>query len=340
MRNDIKSLIIGNRLTQSVLSALRLKELSCFGWRIWWKHILFRYMFLKYRLHHLEIHELIIEISDTCNAKCLFCTTGMENRKKEKKKRKKFIEPDFFEKIVHYCKQQNFIQKDTVVNLINWGEPFLHPEFEKIIEISHLEHLNIFLSSNASVFPKISNNFNASCIKYMIFSMPGFSQASYDKIHQLNFEQVISNISKIVETFRISNPNIFFIIHFHVYRFNVHEIEAAYKFTKDLKIHIYPYFAFINDYERHRDFLLGKSSPNDLELIKKFLFSKREIPYLPMKKCMFFNKVLINPAGECELCCINRTKIGNIFEMTPEKLSKCFEESKTCKECLPLGIPN
>ena len=334
MRNDIKSLIIGNRLTQSVLSALHFKELSWLGWRIWFKYILFS-------KPYVPKNELIIEISDTCNAKCSFCTTGIENRKKGgKKERKKFIEPDFFEKIVHYCKQQHFIQKDTNVCLINWGEPFLHPEFEKIIEISHREHLNIYLSSNASVFPKISKNFIASCIKNMVFSMPGFSQASYNKIHQLNFEQVKSNISKIVETFRISNPNIVFTLFFHIYRFNVPEIDAAYKFSKGLKMMFYPYFAFINDYEMHRDFLLKKSSPNDLELIKRFLFKKCEIPIKLIKTCPYCNRILVNPDGECELCTIKRTKIGNIFEMTPEKLSKCFEESKICKECMQLGLMN
>ena len=200
---------------------------------------------------------LAFDISNICNAQCYYCQTGFRNRNKIPpcNRRAKFIEVPLFERVLRYLKAQGFVEEGTKIHLYNWGEPMLHPEFAKIIEISKKENCLVALSTNAAVLPKLPDTFDASNIGFVKFSMCGFSQASYDKIHRFNFERIKENIEIIVRTFRQHGFVGEFYIYFHVYQFNLHELQAAYDFAKTLSITCHPVFAVINDWEKLKDYL-------------------------------------------------------------------------------------
>ena len=121
-----------------------------------------------------------------------------------------------------------------MLGLYCWNEPLLHPDFCEIIKICEEEKCLVSFSTNASVRPKVPDNFDAVCIGAISLSMPGFSQASYDKIHQFDFERIKLNIEWMVKTFRKHGFFGFFVVRFHVYQFNIHEIEPARKWARSL----------------------------------------------------------------------------------------------------------
>lgn|GEM_PF-3657057 len=47
--------------------------------------------------------------------------------------------------------------KNSFVALYNWGEPFLHPDFESIVKILDFRNIKFQISTNASKIPKISS---------------------------------------------------------------------------------------------------------------------------------------------------------------------------------------
>ncbi|MCS4454451.1 hypothetical protein JTT00_04835 [Clostridium botulinum] len=61
--------------------------------------------------------------------------------------------------------------------------------------------MSFALSTNASKVILLDNN-ELKNLKYITFSMCGFSQKSYDKIHGFNFEQIKRNISEILDNFK------------------------------------------------------------------------------------------------------------------------------------------
>ena len=131
-----------------------------------------------------------VEITGTCNAKCYYCQVGYDNVNHVKSMKKPYLSIDDFRETVRYLKAHEFLKKGDRLVLYAWNEPFLHPEFSEIIKVGREEDCLMSLSTNASVRPKLSDDFDATYIGNVSLSMPGFSQASYDKIHQFDFERI------------------------------------------------------------------------------------------------------------------------------------------------------
>ena len=292
--------------------------------------------FSQYTAKHLAF-----DICNVCNAQCYYCQTGFRNRNKIPcNKGAKFIEVSLYEKILRYLKTQGFIEADTKIHLYSWGEPMLHPEFSKIIEISKKENCLVALSTNAAVLPKLSPSFDASGIGFVKFSVCGFSQASYDRIHRFDFERIKANIENIVRTFRQYGFVGEFYIYFHVYQFNLHELQAAYDFAKKLNITCHPVFAVINDWEKLKEYLQNTLPQEYLNNVARDLLTGVGMGNLkPTDRCPMAPNLTIDAGGRCILCCLVDEDLGDVFEMTPEKWRRLHAESATCRECMQLGIP-
>jgi MoaA/NifB/PqqE/SkfB family radical SAM enzyme len=70
------------------------------------------------------------EIVGHCNAKCRYCPTGSARHPVGG-----FIDSAQFEQALNILFKHNLIHHQTCLYLFNWGEPTLHPEFGKIINI-------------------------------------------------------------------------------------------------------------------------------------------------------------------------------------------------------------
>lgn len=290
--------------------------------------------------HYTEKH-LAFDICNVCNAQCYYCQTGFANRHHIPcHKGNAFIEVGLFERILRYLKAQHWIETETKIHLYNWGEPMLHPEFARIIEIAAQEHCWVALSTNAAVLPKIPENFDARPIGFIKFSMCGFSQASYDKIHRFDFERIRNHIEQIVKTFRQHGFVGQFMLYFHVYQFNVHELQAAYDFAQKLQIACHPVFAVINDWEKLKQYL-QKTLPNDYlhQVAQDLWMGYSTKDFHPVSDCPMEHNLTIDANGRCILCCLVDEDLGDVFEMTHEKWAQLHQQSRTCQQCKTLGIP-
>lgn len=77
--------------------------------------------------------KITLDISNICNAKCKWCTTGINNRSKASISR--FMRANEFEDIINYCLDHSIINQNSDVELYSWGEPFLNPEILDILDI-------------------------------------------------------------------------------------------------------------------------------------------------------------------------------------------------------------
>jgi MoaA/NifB/PqqE/SkfB family radical SAM enzyme len=302
-----------------------------------WKGICAAKRFLAYKRNHRR-KAIIIEISNICNARCYYCQTGYDNRQGATISEPHFMEVNMLEKILQYVHQQGFLQGQSLITLHNWHEPLLHPDFAAIIQtIGRRKHL-IEVSTNANVLPTIPSNFDASPIAMTVISMCGFSQASYDKIHQFDFEHIKRNIEMLVKSFRKHGCFGRFVIAYHIYQFNTNEIPAARAFAQSLGIDFWPNFAFIADGERLSQYLKGQLPSDYLLNVSKDLFMGFFTKDLqPAQTCPVARYLTINTDGNCLMCCNDNTDLGSIFEMTPEKWDHIHQTSAVCHECMAIG---
>ena len=288
---------------------------------------------------------ICIDISGTCNAQCPYCVTGARHHPNAG-----FIEPEKFRQILNKI---NRLYPQSHVYLYNWGEPLLHPEYPSLIEeFNKYPNIQYGISTNAGIYKNITAEMAQSCAIYL-FSMCGFSQQSYDKIHKLSFETVKTNICKTVEAMRKLNDEVVFRLAFHIYRFNTDEITPAKKFAEELNIEFNPYYAFINDLEASLAYHNGTMPAAERERLEKDIFvdkfyidtAKKEKIKKEGKFCPGKFILTIDPSGQILLgCCApfnNQNYVyGEFLSMSKEEIAKTeFQPLKVCSECLHYELP-
>ena len=172
-----------------------------------------------------HVKSIYLDISGVCNAKCPYCLSG-----RFKMPGGKLIAVDVFEQILKRLTESKIVDGNSVLGLYNWGEPFLHPRLGDLVAITNRFAIPYAFSTNASVVPKIDRSF-VNGLKMIIFSMPGFSQSSYDRIHGFSFQKIRKNIETIVNQARAAGYKGVFRIHYHVYQFNLSEIAPCEEFS-------------------------------------------------------------------------------------------------------------
>ncbi|MFC2067695.1 radical SAM protein [Chloroflexota bacterium] len=172
------------------------------------------------------------EIVGFCNAKCPWCITGNKSLN-EIIYPSQFIKVDDFENAINYLLDNGFIcSGESRIDLYSWGEPMLHPELGKILNILSKNNINYGISTNASKVVDLNRDILTNLCE-LKFSMPGFSQSSYDRIHGFNFKKILKNIEALVNNIKKEGSISKFTMSYHLYQFNIGEIKAAVEFCEE-----------------------------------------------------------------------------------------------------------
>ncbi len=288
------------------------------------------------------------EISGICNAKCPYCVTGINcinGRNIEEIRARKFVDVDEFEFTINHLIANSIIsRRESVIQLYNWGEPCLHPHFEKLLSILTENGIRYGFSTNCSVFkelpPSVLTNLNN-----VIFSMPGFSRDSYNRIHGFDFEKIKQNITKMVMLWRKSGYKGNFVIAYHVYQFNILECEAAANFARELGIGISFAHAGLNGYALMKSYLDDTMSREALKKCSSelIMYFYKDIKRPKDHRCEQFDFLTINEHCELLPCCgVERGmplySLGRINEMSLEQIKDKKLNAKYCKKCAEIGM--
>lgn len=138
-----------------------------------------------------KFKKITIDISDICNAKCKWCTTGIQNQ--EGMSCAHFMTAEYFEKVINYCLNKHIIREDADIELYSWAEPALNSEILAIIDVIVNKGMRYNLSTNGSKAVGLKKEHLKNLTFFMI-SLSGFSQETYGRIHGLNLEHIKANI--------------------------------------------------------------------------------------------------------------------------------------------------
>jgi MoaA/NifB/PqqE/SkfB family radical SAM enzyme len=296
---------------------------------------------------HLKPYkDVIFEVKGHCNAKCPYCTTGNGSLKPEKYPAR-FIEPDQFQKAVAALFDRGLITpKKSLFHLYSWGEPLLHPRLSEILRVLVNDGINFGLSTNASKHVHFENDVLAN-LEYLYFSMPGFSKPSYERISGLDFDQVVQNIKMFSKNIRGERARTKLYMRYHLYQFNIGEINIAAKFCTDNGIDFFPYIAYLNDFNLMRAYLDKTLSKDMLGAIAKdlFLYHVDEfIEKMPVNyTCGQHDVLTIDEDCNVLTCCFLPKNhpdysLGNLHALSADEIFSRKRSQKICAECTRSGV--
>jgi len=294
--------------------------------------------------------QLQIEITNECNASCVFCPHRFMQRKIQ------HMTKDLIRKIVNEVRSKNLINPELPMGLCGLGEPFLHPEFKEVIDI--VSEVPYAIGSNASVMipAKIEKIFQKP-FKTFTLSVDAATPEVYHKMRPgLNFNETQHNIENFVRYLRMSDTPFWKVIYFQfiVTEINQGDIYAFVdKWTKELEdipnvflslkqICPWPVTPKTNG--------VNCLWPGPLLIQKidhpKVVYGEFEKPRTFSKDCdLPFAWLQILSDGSYSICCMNTEDeyhLGNAYEMSLEEVwnsDKMLEYRRLFKEGRRKEIP-
>lgn len=288
--------------------------------------------------------KIYFDIIGGCNAKCPLCVTA---RTSFGQRIQHISESDFARAIDRLLDLSLATPGFSTVGLYSWGEPSLHPNLDGIVSVLSERGLFAGISTNASKQMKFSTS--TKHFREVVFSVPGWSQASQDKIHGFRFDRIVANMEATIKNMRGNGYEGQFALSYHVYQFNFfEEFELARNWCADHGVVFQPYFAYINDYEPNKAFLKGTMDRATLEQISKRLFLHYYDEIVQSRpddwRCPQWDRFLtLNHKSEVLLCCVlpethEEYSLGSVFELEREDIIRGKTTSRECDDCISCGV--
>jgi MoaA/NifB/PqqE/SkfB family radical SAM enzyme len=253
------------------------------------------------------------------------------------------MQADAFDATLHDLERLNLIDSRSVLDLFNWGELFLHPDLPGIIRVINDNGLRYSISTNASIVPHIDEAFVKNLIS-VFFSMCGFSQQSYGRIHKFDFDRITENIITIVSDLRSSGYKKRIEVLFHIYRFNADEIRECQRFANDLGISLAFYDAYLNDWWQFQAFV-QETLPHEKrrEILDDLFIDEKPLRSVPKGwRCPQWDLLVIDERGEVPVCCNLPNNhpsylLGTVDSGITERLQN-RSNLPICKTCMESGL--
>lgn len=288
---------------------------------------------------------IAVDITGFCNANCKYCPSG---RRYFPSVEKRFISVERFEEILKKLLEYRFCTPATNFHIYSQGEPCLHPRLNDILKLLSNYHIKTTISTNASVVPDFEREALESVSRFLI-SVPGFSQASYDRIHGFQFETIKANIIKLREQVaELSDSQIPFDMSYHIYQFNEREMVPARAFCREHDIRFAPNYAVMMDKDKCLDYVRGTMSFEELKDVSKDIFLgvlDQQIKDAPRDYCDFQSRFLsVTIDGDIRICS-GFTKaaesgilIGNIVTDGIDDIIWRKYHHPRCETCIKAGL--
>jgi MoaA/NifB/PqqE/SkfB family radical SAM enzyme len=283
---------------------------------------------------------VFLELSGVCNARCPYCLSG-----RYRTPGGGFIAVDDFERILERLRASRLIDRTTLLGLYNWGEPFLHPRLGELVTLAQRYGMRYSFSTNASVVPAVDASF-VQGLAVLIFSMPGFSQASYDRIHGFDFAKVRGAIETIVRQARAAGYRGGCRIHYHVYQFNLAEMDACAEFARRLEIDVEYHYAILNHWGHLWAYLDDELPYPLLKEVSQDLFNFRlrelSADSVSSYRCPQYDTLAVDESANVLLCCQvpkeKRYVAGNLLRDDIGQILDAREHNETCTRCVERGV--
>lgn len=297
--------------------------------------------------------EYLIEITGTCNLKCLSCPVGnyVDDDFDLKPRKKGFMEATLFEQIVEKAQHECSVRNEALsVTLYNWGEPLIHPEIVNFVNLLAEKNIPFNISSNLNTEIPLGPIVKAGPASFRI-SMSGFTNPTYTKGHRGgDVNLVLSNMYRLRHYIEKQHKSIPVEVFYHVYKDNCDDdmVRLA-TLCSSLEFQFNPGWAYFTPIEKIIRYASNPSSlsPTELETLDRLVIPMDEALALARQvhspECILRNhQMVINHDGSVALCCgVYDPKhfIAEFFlDVDRDEIQLRKYRSELCQACMGLGI--
>ena len=182
-----------------------------------------------------------IDPTNVCNLRCPVCPTGLGILGREQG----MIDFEDYQAVVDQIAKYAY-----VLELYNWGEPFLHPRIFDMVRYAHDRRVSVRLSSNMNRFSgDMAEKTVSSGLDRLIVSVDGSTQEAYEKYRRGgNLQRVLDNVKMLVaEKRRQKSRYPFILMRMLINRHNEHQVEDVRKIAETIGVDAFSTGAFFID---------------------------------------------------------------------------------------------
>lgn len=248
-----------------------------------------------------------IEVTNTCNFRCLMCPTGNFSQVRTKG----FMDEETFEKLVRECAPHG-----TALRFIGWGEPLTHPDILDFIRLATSAGLLTHLNTNGS---KMTREMAAGLIdaglKSLKFSFQGVDRTSYSEMRNIDF---FDELIETIEMFREvrGERGIPFLHVSTTITYETPELVAIFKER------IRPLVDLVSVGRTTFDWMDLKAvrlRPHELEMLKRLSALESTVKVHP--ECPeVFDKLSLNWDGKVSACCMDSDNLMTLGDINTQRL--------------------
>ena len=302
------------------------------------------------RLVYSDFSDLFytIDVVGTCNLKCLSCAHSIE---KHNVPRGVMKYKDFTRVVDKIIDESKLV---THISLYSWGEPFLHPEIDKIVRYLHDRNIAVALSSNLSIrFEDRLEKVMEQSPDYLKISTSGYFPEAYNNTHAGGDVNLVkSNLYKLRYLLDKYNVGTLVDVNYHLYRDNnginlqkMQDLCGELGFVLST-VHalVMPLERVIRHCEGSPDFQTKLLTDNLLVDIDEGIAAS-QIDQDSAGACGYRdNQVNINSDLTVPVCCtvFNRDSnvvAENFLESSPDGIQEKKNSAEICKKCMAYGLP-
>ena len=287
-----------------------------------------------------------IDIVGTCNLRCASCAYSIDGQKASKG----LMSLEDFKLVINKIKSEVSIV--THVSLYNWGEPFLHPELNKIINYLHDNGIATAVSSNLSIASgeQIKKVIRSSP-EYLKVSLSGYYPDVYDTTHAGgDINLVKSNLYRIRYFIDKFGVDTLVDVNYHLYlNNNGKNLKKMQELCRELDFSLSTVNSLVMPLERVMDYCDGKEDIKTKELNKILPVTIDEgisvVSDFKSNTCTFKdNQININYDLTVPVCCTvfdreDTIVSKNYLETTISDINSGKKRIKLCKKCMNIGLP-
>ncbi len=297
--------------------------------------------------------EYLIDIVGTCNLSCPSCPVGNfgETDFAATPRKKGFMELELFVSIIEKAQSECAARSEAMsVCLYNWGEPLMHPDIVKFVNLLADKNIPFSISSNLNTEFSLARIVRAGPAHFRI-SMSGYTNPTYTKGHKGgDVNMVISNMYRLRHYMEKQKKSFPVEVFYHVYRDNCDDdmVKLA-ELCATLDFQFHPAWAYFSPIEKVIDYASNPArlSAADRETLARLVIPMNEVLAMAQTvhspECgMRTNQMAINHDGAVALCCgVYDPKnfiAGSFLEVSRDELQRRKFQSELCGTCMSHGI--